>query len=101
MRTGTQRLLRLGGICMGGFLYLISGVPSCAGHAGYFRERLMRRAECMGTTLDFVACAVAVMILWLVIRPTGTAGYMLLVLMAAVLLWIPAFAALVNCGVVR
>ncbi len=91
--------LRAAGIFAACTLYLFTGMPSCAGHAGYFRERLMRGAECEGTQLDLLVSAMAVAIAWLAIRPRGkNASVVLLSLLAFLFLAMPACAAMVNCG---
>ncbi len=57
MQSGAVKGLRVAGVCVAAVIYLATGLPSCAGHAGYFRALLMRRAECTGTTLDAAGCA--------------------------------------------
>jgi hypothetical protein len=80
-------------------VYLFTGLVTCSGHAGYFREALMHRAECTGTTLDFLAATGAVVASCVAVGLTRTAkGRWLMAVIAVFFLGTPALAAIVNCG---
>jgi hypothetical protein len=105
----TERFGRFGtfalrgvGVLVACVVYLMTGMASCAGHAGYFRDRLMYTAECEGTQLDFLVSALAVVVVWLCIRPEGKRfRVVLLVTLALWFLTMPACAAMVNCRTPR
>ncbi len=99
MHRGVERGLRVAGICLAAVIYLFTGLPSCAGHAAYFRQALMDRAECAGTVLDALGCALAVVMIWVATKTRGRANLWVLVGLAVFLLAWPMLGAVVNCTV--
>jgi hypothetical protein len=97
MHRRVEQGMRLGGIGLACVLYACTGLITCSGHAGYFRKALMERAECAGTSLDFLTSALAVVVAWFSVESKKDRRLWLLVLLGVLFLSLPACAAMVNC----